>query len=136
MAPMAMTGRRKSACAQPTRNLRMQVTCICIRRLGVAMPPHKICPPALVSHPPAAGAALLAFAVALLAAPPVARAEFKVRSPIVEFRECELEHNGSLSFDRRGTGLSNNQSYTNEIGCGITPFWQVELEAEFNAPPG
>jgi len=63
-------------------------------------------------------------------------AEFKVRSPIVDFREFEFEHNGATTFDRRKSGLSNNQSYTNEIGYGVTPFWQFELEVEMAAPSG
>jgi hypothetical protein len=65
-----------------------------------------------------------------------AYAEFKVRSPQVEYGECELEHNGSTTFDKKKSGLSNNQSYTIEVGCGITPFWQAELEAELGAPSG
>src|SRR5215469_1121368 len=69
---------------------------------------------------------------AVLASP--AHAEFKVRSPQVEYGECELEHNGSTTFDKKKSGLSNNQSYTIELGCGVTPFWQAEIEAELGAP--
>lgn len=65
-----------------------------------------------------------------------ALAEFKVRSPIVDFREFEFEHNGSVSFDRNKSGKNNNQSYTNEIGVGLVPNWFVELEGEFEAPSG
>ena len=59
-----------------------------------------------------------------------ASADFKVRSPIVEYRECEFEHNGSVTVDKAKSGLNNSQSYTNSIGCGITPFWKLELEGE------
>jgi hypothetical protein len=83
----------------------------------------------------AVGGAALAVAV-LSVAPGPAHAEFQVRSPIVEYRECELEHNGSTTFDKRKSGLSNDQSYTTEIGCGVTPFWRLELEGELNAPSG
>jgi hypothetical protein len=67
---------------------------------------------------------------------PVAHADFKVHSPIVEYREFEFEHNGVTTFDKKKSGLSNNQSYTNEIGYGVTPFWQVEIEGETEAPSG
>jgi hypothetical protein len=59
-----------------------------------------------------------------------------VRSPIVDYREIEIEHNGVTTFDKKKSGLSNNQSYTNEIGIGITPFWGLELEGETGAPSG
>ena len=78
----------------------------------------------------------LAAAVAALAAASSARAEFKLRYPIVDYREVEFEHNGDTTFDRRKSGLSNNQSYTNELGYGILPFWQLELEGEWAANSG
>jgi high-affinity iron transporter len=81
-----------------------------------------------------AGTAVVGF-IALTAAS-YAHADFKVRSPIVEYREFEFEHNGVTTFDKKKSGLSNNQSYTNEIGYGVTPFWQVELEGETEAPSG
>ena len=65
-----------------------------------------------------------------------ARAEFKVRSPIVDYREFEFEHNGDTTFDKAKSGRSNNQSYTNEIGVGAFPNWFVELEGEWAAPSG
>jgi hypothetical protein len=73
---------------------------------------------------------------ACLASLTTARAEFKLRYPIVDYREFEFEHNGDTTFDKRQSGLSNNQSYTNEIGYGILPFWQLELEGEWAAPSG
>jgi hypothetical protein len=63
-----------------------------------------------------------------------ARADFKVRSPIVDYREIEFEHNGATTFDKAKSGRSNNQSYTNEIGIGPFPGWFVELEGEWAAP--
>ena len=65
-----------------------------------------------------------------------ARADFKVRSPIVDFREFEFEHNGSVTFDKAKSGKNNNQSYTNEIEVGVTPFWLLGLEGEWAAPSG
>jgi hypothetical protein len=70
-----------------------------------------------------------------LGAPP-AHAEFKLRYPQVEYREMEIEHNGDTTFDKANSGKSNNQSYTNEIEYGITPFLRLGLEGESVAPPG
>jgi hypothetical protein len=70
-----------------------------------------------------------------LGAPP-AHAEFKLRYPQVEYREMEIEHNGDTTFDKANSGKSNNQSYTNEIEYGITPFLRLGLEGESAAPPG
>ena len=81
-------------------------------------------------------AMLSAAALAAVSAAPAAHADFKVRSPIVDYRELEFEHNGDTTFDKKKSGLSNNQSYTNEIGYGVTPFWQIEVEAETEAPSG
>ncbi|MDE2227714.1 MAG: hypothetical protein KGL11_01555 [Alphaproteobacteria bacterium] len=78
----------------------------------------------------------LALATALAAGIGVARADFEIRYPIVDYREFEFEHNGSTSLDRTNSGKNNNQSYTFEVGYGVTPWWEPELEAPFNAAPG
>jgi hypothetical protein len=93
--------------------------------------------PRLVPAPAAAAAAALLSALSWMCLNPTeARAEFKVRSPIVDYREIELEHNGDTTFDKAKSGRSNNQSYTNEIGIGPFPNWFVELEGEWAAPSG
>ena len=63
-----------------------------------------------------------------------ARAELQVRMPDVEFREFEFEHNGLFTFDRKGSPLNGQQSYTNSLGYGVTPYWEVELELEIGFP--
>jgi high-affinity iron transporter len=73
--------------------------------------------------------------LAQLAGAPCAWADFKVRSPIVEYREFEFEHNGSVTFDPK-RDLNKDQSYTFALGLGVTPFWKIELEGETEAPPG
>ena len=73
----------------------------------------------------------------LAAAPPQAVAgEFKIRSPVVDFREIEVEHFGQTTFDRRKSGLSNNQFYNNEIEIGLLPFLKLGIEGNFEAPSG
>jgi hypothetical protein len=67
--------------------------------------------------------------LALLASAPAAQAELKVRMPTVDFREIELEHNGLVTFGRKGTEFDRAQSYTNEIAYGLTPWWQLEVES-------
>jgi high-affinity iron transporter len=66
--------------------------------------------------------------------PFLAHAELQVRMPTVEFRELEFEHNGFFSFDKDPT-LGGQQSYTNSIGYGVTPWWEIELEGESNSVP-
>ena len=65
-----------------------------------------------------------------------AQAEFKVRYPIVEFRELEIEHNGSVTFDKRNSGKNNSQSYPTEIEFGFLPWWKIGLETNIEAQPG
>jgi hypothetical protein len=79
-----------------------------------------------------AAGALLAVAV-IVGAAPDARAEFKVRSPIVEQGELALEHNGAVSFDKSKSGRNNLQSYTGEIEYGLTSWWRIALEGEWAA---
>lgn len=83
----------------------------------------------------AALAAALASA-GLLAPLARARADLHVRWPVVDYRELEYEHNGLLSFGRKGSGFDHAQSYSNAIGLGVLPFWEVELEGEMQAGPG
>src|SRR5436190_230879 len=65
-----------------------------------------------------------------------AQAEFKLRYPIVEFRELEIEHNGSVTFDKRNSGKNNSQSYPTEIEFGFLPWWKIGLETNIEAQPG
>jgi len=84
------------------------------------------------------GIRLLSVAIALLwlAPAPLAKAEFKVRYPVVEYRELEVEHNGAVTFDKRNSGKNNNQSYPNEIEFGFTPEWKVGVEGVTEANAG
>jgi hypothetical protein len=81
------------------------------------------------------GAAALGIPLSLLAAGG-AHAELKVRMPTVDYREVELEHNGLVTFGRKGTECDGAQNYTNEIAYGLTPWWQIELEQALVANPG
>lgn len=74
-------------------------------------------------------------ALGLCLGAPMAHAEFKLRYPQVEYREMEIEHNGDTTFDKAGSGKSNNQSYTNELEYGFTPFLRLGIEGESAAPP-
>jgi high-affinity iron transporter len=79
---------------------------------------------------------LTASAVSLMALQGLARAEFKVRSPILDYREFEIEHNGDVTFDKSKSGKNNNQSYTNEIEVGLLPNWVIGLEGEMESLSG
>src|SRR5436853_6098857 len=68
--------------------------------------------------------------------PPPASAEFKVRYPIVEYRELELEHNGSVTFDKRNSGKNNAQSFPTEMEYSFIPNWKIGVEGAVEASPG
>lgn len=79
-------------------------------------------------------AGVIAVIAGLCGLPASARADFQVRSPLVDYREFEFEHKGAVTFDRKPE-LNRDQSYTHAIGFGVTPFWKIELEAETGALP-
>jgi hypothetical protein len=75
-------------------------------------------------------------AALLLLAPVRARADFHVVSPYeVDLGELEIEHNGSASFDHLPSN-SGAQSYTLELGTGLTSWWHSEIELGFDRDPG
>jgi high-affinity iron transporter len=76
------------------------------------------------------------FVLGSLAAAPAAQAQLKVRYPIVDYREVEIEPFGDITFDKPKSGLSNNQRYTIEYGFGPLPNWFVEVGHELAAPSG
>ena len=71
-----------------------------------------------------------------LGASSAAHAQLRVRYPIVDYREVEIEHFGDITFDKPKSGLSNNQRYALEYGFGPLPNWFVELGHELTAPNG
>src|SRR5260221_11897416 len=79
---------------------------------------------------------LLAFAIAALIGAAPAHAEFKVRYPVVDYGEFEVQHNGSITFDKSKSGKNNNQSFPTEIEIGMLPFWTIGLEANVAANSG
>jgi hypothetical protein len=83
------------------------------------------------------GAIALAAAAGLigLLLPQGSQAEFKVRSPNIDYREVEIEQNYSITFDKR-TDRNRDVSSPVEIGVGVLPFWFVELEGEISKHPG
>jgi high-affinity iron transporter len=71
-----------------------------------------------------------------LGASSAAHAQLKVRYPVVDYREVEIEPFGDITFDKPKSGLSNNQRYTIEYGFGPLPNWFVEVGHELAAPNG
>jgi hypothetical protein len=65
-----------------------------------------------------------------------AHAELQVRMPQVDYLELEFEHNGLVTFDTKGSPLNHAQSYTNAIGYGVLPWWEIELEGELASGGG
>ncbi len=84
------------------------------------------------------GRAVIAFAAllsaGLLPSSPV-RADFKVWLPEVNFGELAVESVGDRGFDANAS-KSGEFSSTFELEYGVTPWWQTELELEFNRAPG
>jgi hypothetical protein len=84
---------------------------------------------------PRPGAVLAAFSASFCLAIIPANAEYKVRSPDIDYHEVEIENNFSTTFDGRAENRGRMSS-TSEIGVGVLPFWFVELEGEFSREPG
>jgi hypothetical protein len=76
----------------------------------------------------------LTAAAAIYAATPAA-ADFKVWYPDAEYGETALENLGDYGHSSRPQ-RSGEQSYTEEIEHGMTPFWLTELELEQQRLPG
>jgi hypothetical protein len=75
-------------------------------------------------------------ATLVMLAPMTARADFHVVSPYeIDLGELEIEHNGSAVFDRRQDQRGAN-SYTAELGTGLTSWWHSEIEFGFDRDPG
>lgn len=72
-------------------------------------------------------AALVVLASVGLVLAHAARADFTIHPPIVEYREFEVEHNGSYTFDPN-PGNKHNETGTLELGYGLLPWWGTELE--------
>ncbi len=72
-------------------------------------------------------AAVIALTSAGLAAASAAHADFTIHPPIVEYREFEVEHNGSYTFDPNPAN-KHNETGTLEIGYGLLPWWGTEVE--------
>jgi hypothetical protein len=79
-------------------------------------------------------AAALAAVGAIAAALP-ARAEFRVRLPVIEEGEVALEHNGSYGLDRT-PAKRGEQSYTGELEKAVNAWWLTEFEVEAGRDPG
>ncbi len=82
-----------------------------------------------------AGSGFLLALAGLVALPHTSRAEFQVRSPIVEEGEIEFEHNGSLVFNRHDRKVDET-SFTNSIGYGFTSWLKLEFEGEWAGERG
>ena len=68
--------------------------------------------------------------------PQQAWADFHIFSPYeIDLGELEMEHNGSYSVDHR-PDFGGQQSYTMELGTGVTSWWHSEIELGFDNDPG
>ena len=81
------------------------------------------------------GAALLIAAGLVAVRPAPARAEFEVRSPIIDYRELEIEHKGSTTFDSRPEKRGDRKMVL-EVGYGVTEFWKPSIEISWAREPG
>lgn len=79
-------------------------------------------------------ATVVGLAMALVTADPT-RADFKVRSPTVDDREIEIEHNFSTTIDKRPEN-NGRSSMTQSVGVAVLPFWAIEIEGEAGREPG
>jgi Cupredoxin-like domain len=112
IAARAVRVRRRSQWRCPARAYARQIT------------PRESALPRSLANP------CVLLAILLAASPSSARAEIKIRYPIVDYRQFEFEHNGAVSVDKSNSGLNNSQSYSFEIGYGATRWWAPEIEGE------
>jgi hypothetical protein len=101
---------------------------------GTLMHAYKLSPKSVFKVKKSIAAAVAA-GLGLLVVPTMAKADFQVRSPIVEYREMEIEYNGAHAWDSRND-RNNDRSHTISIGYGFTSFWKAELEGEMEGGPG
>lgn len=81
-------------------------------------------------------AASLALPLPLALLPRAARADYHLFSPYeIDFGEIEIEHNGDAVFDNRPQ-FTGATSYTLELGTGVTPWWNTEIELGWDRDPG
>lgn len=81
-------------------------------------------------------AAKLAWALLPMLMTAPARADYHIYSPYeIDLGELEIEHNGDAQFDRYES-KDGAQSYTLELGTGLTPWWHSEIELGFDRDPG
>jgi hypothetical protein len=83
-----------------------------------------------------AAASALGAACGVVVLLPAAHADFELHYPSIDYREFEFEHNADTTFDKRKSGLSNNQSYTLELGYAPVWWWEPEIEGDWDASSG
>jgi hypothetical protein len=62
--------------------------------------------------------------------------DLKVRHPIIEYGEFEIDHNSTTTFDRAKSGRSNNQTHSTEFEYGVFDWWKPGFEVVTAAPTG
>lgn len=77
---------------------------------------------------------VLALGAAIGAGAERAHADDEIFYPTVVQGEAELEHRGSVDFDK-DPERNKKQEYELGIGYGVTDFWHVEVEGEFAKEP-
>jgi high-affinity iron transporter len=108
----------------------VQVLCYLATLLGIWLL-------SLWTRPQAVQAVLLAAGVfGALGVGSPAHAQLRVRYPVVDYREFEIEHFADTTFGPAKSGQSNNQRYTTEYGYGPLPNWFFELGNELRALNG
>jgi hypothetical protein len=71
-----------------------------------------------------------------LGIPKVYADDFKVRHPIVEYGEFEIDHNSTIIFDRSKRGKNNNQTHSTEFEYGVSEWWKPGFEIATEAGDG
>lgn len=62
--------------------------------------------------------------------------DLKVRHPIIEYGEFEVDHNSTTTFDQAKSGKSNAQTHSTEFELGVFDWWKPGLEVVTAAPTG
>jgi hypothetical protein len=62
--------------------------------------------------------------------------DLKVRHPIIEYGEFEIDHNSTVTFDRSKSGRNNNQTHSTEFEFGVFEWWKPGFEIATAAGAG
>src|SRR5260370_38185153 len=116
--------------------MRLSVICKCTldNRTVSDARPERSCRSPMIRRKTNGCVAIGAFALTIVSAGASAvRADFPVRSPIVEEGEIEYRHNGSITFDKNKAGQNKPPNHPPPPRARLTPVWAAGMGGTVHA---